>query len=260
MTPKPALAVALGLLAGIPCVAQTAPQTYQNPDSECDAEHLRATAPSDGYALYPQGRYCDGIIVEKHSVPSLQFVSFSMATEPLAGAKTITLRTPLISDQGTQVLRGRNLSGAAAYRFDARVRDAKAFELDLDRVASKHNIGAENIAFVGEAIIEGTPHLTPVAIGRRSDQTSWPSKYLLSMRLSSPSASINYTLLPLSGGPPIANGVVDGPIAADELVSIFIDASKFGALRLNLEVRGISGNRNTQPTAFTRRIYTGSAK
>jgi len=53
---------------------------------------------------------------------------------------------------------------------------------------------------------------------------------------------------------------LDGPIAADELVSIPIDASKPGTFRLNLEVQGISGNGSGGTTAFTRRIYMGSTK
>lgn len=254
------LAFALGLVACSPCVAQTAPQEHQRAKNECDAGHLSAAASSDGYGLYPPGRYCDGLVVEQHSAPSLQIVSFSMATEPLGAARTLVLRTPLVKGEGAQVLRGRNLSGAAAYRFDARVRDTRAFELNLDRVASKHNIDATTMAFVGEALIEGAPYLTPVAIGRTSGQTGWPAKYLLTLRLSSASASISYTLLPLSGGPSVANGTVDGPIAADELVSIPIDASKPGTFRLNLEIQGISGNGSAKSTAFTRRIYSGGAE
>ena len=258
--PRAFVALALWLLVCAACSAQTASIAQPSAKSECDPDNLRAAAPSDGYGLYAAGRYCDGIIVEQHSAPTLQIVSFSMATEPLATSKTIVLRTPLVVGQSSQFLRGRNLSGAAAYRFDARVRDAGSFELKLDRIASKHNIDASTVAFVGEAMIDGAPHLTPVAISRTPGQTSWPTKYLLTLRLSSAATSINYSLLPLSGGPAVFKGAVDGPIAADELVSIFIDASKPGTFRLNLEVQGIAGNGSAGPTAFTRRIYTGNAK
>lgn len=260
VSPRGFITLALGLVVCAACSAQTASLAQPSAKSECDPDNLRAAAPSDGYGLYAAGRYCDGIVVEQHSAPTLQIVSFSMATEPLATSKTIVLRTPLVAGQSSQFLRGRNLSGAAAYRFDARVRDAGSFELKLDRIASKHNIDASTVAFVGEAMIDGAPHLTPVAIGRTLGQTSWPVKYLLTLRLSSAATSIGYALSPLSGGPAVFKGVVDGPIAADELVSILIDASKPGAFRLTLEVQGIAGNGSAGLTAFTRRIYTGNAK
>lgn len=254
------VALALGLLVHATCTAQAALQAQPGAKSECDPDNLRATAPTDGYGLNAAGRYCDGLVVEQHSAPSLQIISFSMATEPLAGAKILVLRTPLVGGQSGQVIRGRNLSGVVAYRFDARVRDTRPFELDLGRVAAKHNVDATSMAFVGEALVEGASHLIPVAIGRTAGQTAWPSKYLLTIRLSSAAASIKYAVLHFGGAPLVAKGTLDGPIAADDPVSIPIDASKPGAFRLNIEVQGLAGSDNAGSTAFTRRIYIGSAK
>jgi hypothetical protein len=244
-----------GIFLALVLIAFQVFSAQPNAGTGCDPESLKAAAPSDGYAPYSPGRYCEGLIAEQHSAPSLQIVAFSVATEPLGNSKVLALRTAPIAGLSEHILRGRNISGAVAYRFDARVKDGTPIELKVDRVASKYNLVASTLAFVGEALIDGAPVLTPVVLSRSSGSANWPKRYLITLRLSSPAASINYTLIPLAGGAAVTTSTVDGPIAVDELVSIPIDATKSGAFRLNIEVKGVAGSGNAGPTAFTRRIY-----
>ncbi len=208
--------------------------------ADCRRLHESGGKTSDAYAFNTDALYCEGIIDEPHAARA-QVVSYAVRIEPIGDSSMLLLRTIHVPGAVNQRIRGMNLVGSTPFRFEAVTDGAKAIRYDLSRRAMKLHLDASRLGFVGEADVNGIPHLVPVLVSITSQKDINTRHLAVVLRLTDHVEELTYVLRHPESGEEIRRVEIPQSVLANPLVELAIVDMDRGTYRLDIELTYLSG-------------------
>lgn len=204
----------------------------------CPPEALALAASKYGYGPSANGKYCEGLLKEQHSVSmSVQVFQFVSVNESLRGATSIYVGIPPLSPN-----RVANVTARAAYmpyQFDATLESGSAVRFDLRRVVLQAQIPFESLGFLARARTRPT-ELVPVVLSGQARPPA-PSEYLFAVRSNFQVIEVSYSVTDRAGAVRLEKKI-NHDFAPAEIIPLRIGRLPPGSYGLSVRTKQSQGD------------------